>query len=98
MGQVIQIDEVRIRDHLNEMMRGTIEQAPNALLDAEADRLCGASRYERNECRQDTGAGSHDRSLHTKAGEVKLKVPKLRFQTFEKAIQQGNRISELFEE
>jgi transposase-like protein len=86
MGQVIQIDEARIRDHLGEMVRGTVEEALNAMLDAEADRLCGAGRYERNEARQDTRAGSYDRSLHTKAGEVKLKVPKLRRQTFETAI------------
>ena len=25
MGQIIQIDEVRIRDHLGEMVRGTVE-------------------------------------------------------------------------
>jgi transposase-like protein len=83
---VIQIDEGRIKDHLGEMVRGTVEEALNALLDAEADRLCGAARYERSEGRQDTRAGSYDRSLHTKAGEVKLKVPKLRRQTFETAI------------
>jgi len=86
MGQVIQIDEARIRDHLGEMVRGTVEEALNAMLDAEADRLCGAARYERTEGRQDTRAGSYDRSLHTKAGEVRLKVPKLRRQTFETAI------------
>jgi len=45
MGQVIQIDEARIRDHLGEMVRGTVEETLNALLDAEADRLCGAGRY-----------------------------------------------------
>ena len=44
MGQVIQIDEARIRDHLGEMVRGTVEETLNALLDAEADRLCGAGR------------------------------------------------------
>ena len=42
MGQVIQIDEARIRDHLGEMVRGTVEETLNAMLDAEADRLCGA--------------------------------------------------------
>jgi hypothetical protein len=42
MGQVIQIDEARIRDHLCGMVRGTVEEALNAMLDAEADRLCGA--------------------------------------------------------
>ena len=39
MGQVIQIDEARIRDHLGEIVRGTVEEALNAMLDAEADRL-----------------------------------------------------------
>jgi transposase-like protein len=86
MGQVIQIDEARIKDHLGEMVRGTVEETLNAMLDAEADQLCGAGRYERNAGRKDTRAGGYDRSLHTKAGEVKLKVPKLRRQTFETAI------------
>ena len=86
LDNVIRIDDARIRDHLGEMVRGTVEEALNAMLDAEADRLCGAARYERSEGRQDTRAGSYDRLLHTKAGEVKLKVPKLRRQTFETAI------------
>jgi len=86
MGEVIQIDEGRIRDHLGEMVRGTVEEALNAMLDAEADQLCGAERYERSEGRQDTRAGHYARNLETKAGKVKLKVPKLRRQTFETAI------------
>ena len=86
MGQVIQIDEARIRDHLGEMVRGTVEETLNAMLDAEADQLCGAGRYERSQARQDTRAGSYGRSLQTSAGEVNLKVPKLRRQTFETAI------------
>jgi putative transposase len=57
-GLVIQIDEARIRDHLGEMGRGTVEETLNALMDAEADRLCGAGRYERSQGRQDTRAGS----------------------------------------
>ena len=86
LDNVIRIDDTRIRDHLGEMVRVTVEESLNAMLDAEADRLCGAARYERSEGRQDTRAGSYDRLLHTKAGEVKLKVPKLRRQTFETAI------------
>jgi putative transposase len=86
MGQMIQIDEARIRDHLGEMVRGTVEETLNAMLDAEADELCGAGRYERSQARQDTRAGSYDRTLQTSAGEVSLKVPKLRRQTFETAI------------
>ncbi|MBO6614091.1 MAG: IS256 family transposase [Roseitalea sp.] len=71
---------------MGEMVRGTVEEALNAMLDAEADRLCGAGRYERTEGRRDTRAGSYERSLDTKAGPVKLKMPKLRRQTFETAI------------
>ena len=43
-------------------------------------------RYERSQARQDTRAGSYERTRHTKAGDVSLKVPKLRRQTFETAI------------
>ena len=86
MGQVVKIDEARIRDHLGEMVRGTVEQTLNAMLDAEADELCGAGRYQRSVDRVDTRAGSYDRTPHTSAGEVKLKVPKLRQQVFETAI------------
>ena len=56
------------------------------MLDVEADRLCGAERYERSEARKDTRAGSYQRQLQTKAGEVTLKVPKLRTLPFETAI------------
>lgn len=86
LGQVIQIDEGRIRDHLGEMVRGTVEDTLNSLLDAEADRLCNASRYERSPERQDTRAGHYGRKLQTKAGEVQLRMPKLRKLTFESAI------------
>ena len=57
------------------------------MLDAEADQLCGAGRYERSEARTGRArAGSYERTLQTGAGEVNLKVPKLRRQTFETAI------------
>ena len=85
-GPVVQIDEGRIQAHLDEVVRSTVEETLNALLDAEADRLCGARKYERTEGRKDTRAGSYDRKLGTKAGEVTLTVPKLRTLPFETAI------------
>jgi putative transposase len=85
-GPVVQIDEGRIHAHLDEVVRSTVEETLNALLDAEADRLCGARKYERTEGRKDTRAGSYDRKLGTKAGEVTLTVPKLRTLPFETAI------------
>lgn len=86
LGKVVQIDDARIQDHLGELVRGTVEETLNAMLDAEADAMCGAQRYERSPDRIDTRAGHYDRKFHTKAGEVDLKVPKLRRQTFETAI------------
>ncbi len=86
LGNVVQIDDKRIRDHLGELVRGTVEETLNGLLDAEADALCGAQRYERSPDRTDYRAGNYDRKLHTKAGEVTLKMPKLRRQPFETAI------------
>ena len=86
LSQVIQIDEGKIQEHLGEVVRSTVEETLNALLDAEADRLCRAERYERTEARKDTRAGSYERHLQTKAGEVTLKVPKLRTLPFETAI------------
>lgn len=62
------------------------EETLNNLLDQEADRLTNASRYERTEARKDTRADYYKRKLLTKAGEVELKMPKLRKLPFETVI------------
>jgi putative transposase len=82
LNNVITIDDERIRSHLERVVRGTVEETLNALLDAEADRLCNAQRYERNAI----AAPATTSGLQTKAGEVRLSVPKLRRQAFETAI------------
>jgi transposase-like protein len=86
MGEVIQIDQGLVRKHLSEVVRSTVEETLNAMLDAEADQLCKAKRYEHSPDRVDTRAGHYERQLHTQAGEVTLKVPKLRKLPFETAI------------
>lgn len=86
LKNVVTVDQDQIQNHLGEIVRGTVEQTLNSLLDAEADRLCNATRYERSADRLDTRAGSYQRKLHTKAGEVNLNVPKLRKLPFETAI------------
>src|SRR5882672_4926027 len=86
LSNVIRIDDERVREHLGHIVRGTVEETLNAMLEAEADRLCNAGRYERTAARRDQRSGSYDRKLQTKAGAVTLKVPKLRQQTFETAI------------
>ena len=42
LSNVIKIDEGQIQQHLGEMVRSTVEETLNAMLDAEADQLCGA--------------------------------------------------------
>lgn len=86
LGAAFSVDAEKVRSHLDEVVRGTVEQTLNALLDAEADRACGAGRYQRSPQRQDTRAGSYERQLQTKAGEVTLNVPRLRKLPLETAI------------
>jgi putative transposase len=83
---VIRIDEERVRGHVDQVVRATVEETLNRLLDAEADELCGAKRYERSPERLDTRSGHYGRKLMTKAGEVELKVPRLRNLPFETQI------------
>lgn len=83
---IIQVNQETVKDHVNKMVLSAVEETLNTLLDAEADRLCNAKRYERTDARKDTRAGSYDRKLHTKTGEVTLNVPKLRSLPFETAI------------
>lgn len=49
-------------------------------------KVTQARRYERSPERVDTRAGHYERKLETKAGEVTLRVPKLRRLPFETAI------------
>ena len=83
---IVTVNEKEVRDHLAELVRGSVEQTLNQLLEVEADELCGAKRYEHSSDRVDTRAGHYTRSLHTKAGAVDLHVPRLRSLPFETQI------------
>ncbi len=60
LNNVITIDDERIKSHLDRVVRGSVQETLNALLDAEADRRCNAQRYERSQARRDTRAGHYD--------------------------------------
>lgn len=85
-GNIIEINEDKVKDHLGNFVRQTVEETLNAMLEAEADQLCKAQKHERNVERQGYRSGHYERTLLTKAGEVKLQVPKLKKITFETAI------------
>ena len=59
LSNVVRIDDERIKDHLGKMVRSSVEETLNALLDEEADRLCNAGRYERTQARKDFRSGSY---------------------------------------
>jgi putative transposase len=84
--QIVQLNEQVIKTELKELVRQSVQEVLNSLLDAEADQLTNARKYERTGARQDTRAGHYSRKLLTGAGEVALEVPKLRTLTFETAI------------
>jgi transposase-like protein len=86
LSRIIKIDEARVKDHLGTLVRKTVEETLNEMLDVEAEQMCNAARYERTEARKDCRAGHYKRKLQTTSGQVELKVPKLREARFETAI------------
>ena len=43
-AEVIKIDEAKVQQHVTEVVRSSVEETLNGLLEAEADELCGAKR------------------------------------------------------
>ena len=83
---IVQLNEELIHTELKELVKSSVEETLNALLDSEAEQLVNAERYARDEQRQGYRAGHYERRLTTTAGEVTLKVPKLKGLTFETSI------------
>ena len=75
-----------MRADLGELVRRTVEDTLNGLLEEEADDLVGAERYERTAEREAYRAGHYDRSLATSSGEVTIHMPKLKGLRFTTAI------------
>jgi hypothetical protein len=75
--EALRVDEGKLKGHVNEVVRSSVEATLNGLLEAEADSICRAQRYERSPDRVDRRAGHYERKLETQAGEVTLRVPKL---------------------
>ena len=72
----ITLDNTQLRDHVAGLVRQSVEDTLNALLDAEADRLRKAQKYERNDERVSTHACHYEREFQTTAGSVQLRMPK----------------------
>lgn len=83
---IIQLNEEAIKGELKDLVRNSVEETLNALLDHEADELINADRYERTGDRQGYRSGHYDRNFTTTSGDVTLHVPKLKGVQFETAI------------
>ena len=84
--KIVQLNEEVIKGQLKELVRGSVEETLNELLEAEAEKLTQAARYERNEQRQGYRSGHYNRNLTTTSGDVTLKMPKLKDMRFAAAV------------
>ena len=84
--KIVQLNEEIIKGQLKELVRGSVEETLNELLEKEAESLTQAARYERSEARQGYRSGHYDRNLTTTSGDVTLHVPRLKGVSFETAI------------
>jgi putative transposase len=84
--KIIQLNEGVIKQELKELVRSSVEETLNNLLEQEAAELTKAERYERTSERQGYRSGHYERKLTTTSGDVRLKIPKLKGIAFETAI------------
>lgn len=85
-GNMIQLNEDLIKNNLKDLVRNSVEETLNALLDHKADELVRADKYQRSAERQGYRSGHYDRNFTTSSGDVTLHVPKLKGVPFETAI------------
>ena len=85
-NNIIQLNKELIHHELKDLVKNSVEETLNAMLDHEADELVNAQKYERAANRQGYRAGHYRRNFQTTAGAVELKVPKLKGVAFETAI------------
>lgn len=60
LGNVIRIDRQQLEARPSENVRGSVEETLKGILDAEAQQLCGAERFERTEKRKGYLSGHDD--------------------------------------
>ena len=84
--EIIRFDQAMFETELDAMVREKVERIVNVMLDAEAERIVNAARYERSGERKAYRAGRYERSPTVKAGRLGLKVPKLKGAVFESAV------------
>ena len=67
---IIQVNQELIHNELKDLVRNSVEETLNALLDHEADQLVNAGKYERSGDRKGYRSGHYQRHFQTTSGEV----------------------------
>ncbi len=62
--KIVQLSEAVLKGQLKELVRGSVEEPLNKMLEAEAKKLTQAAHYDRN--------------LATTSGDVTLHIPRLK--------------------
>jgi transposase-like protein len=75
------LGELKLTD-VSDRIRSATEMLYQELIDAEAAAFIGAAPYERSETRTAVRNGTRPRTLTTTAGDLNLKIPKLRQGSF----------------
>lgn len=69
---IVQLNEAAIKGELKTLVKNSVEETLNALLEHEADELVKADRYERSNQRQGYRSGHYKRNFTTTSGDVTL--------------------------
>lgn len=78
-------------DGTKELFRRLLQEALQELIDAELTAQIGADRHQRSESRQNYRNGGRPRMLSTPAGDVELRIPKVRVGSFFPALLEPRR-------
>ena len=73
--KIIQLNEDLIKHALKDLVRNSIEETLNALLDEEADKLVNAKMYERSSDRQGYRSNHYKRNLHITVYGISIRFP-----------------------
>ncbi|BAL01139.1 putative transposase [Oscillibacter valericigenes Sjm18-20] len=84
--KIVQLNDKVIKRQIKELVRSSVEETLNGMLEAEANQLTNAAKYERSEERQGYRSGHYNRNLTTTSGDPTLNVPQLKEISFETAI------------
>ena len=82
---MIQFNEENVKSELKDLVRKSVEETRNELLDQEAKSLTSAAKYERTESRQGYRSGHYNRKLTTSLPSAWMRTDTVRFWALQRA-------------